>query len=40
MNKALKNVRLHREQAQIKIANVQSHFLEFLHRLDNKQEIL
>lgn len=40
MTRALKNVRLHREQVQVKYANMQKKFLSFLHRVDNKQEIL
>lgn len=36
MTRTLKNVRLHREQAQIKCSAVQSHFLNQLNRLDNK----
>ena len=36
MTRVLKNVRLHREQVQVKYANIQTNFLEFLHRFDNK----
>jgi hypothetical protein len=40
MTRVLRNVRLHREQVQVKYANIQKSFLGFLHRVDNKQEIL
>lgn len=36
MTRVLRNVRLHREQVQVKYANIQKSFLGFLHRFDNK----